>query len=164
MKNFVNFSAASSVNVLNHSDEDAIVSTKYADVAVSFMQAHDSQTPIITPEQDTELSRKLLWRVLGLTFLINMIMYMDKATLSYSSISGFWEATGLDQDKYNNVNTIFYVGFIVGQLPGTYLIQKLSISKLIFGITFFWSLDIFLHCAAYNCAGVVVLRFFPRIT
>jgi hypothetical protein len=58
MKNFVNFSAASSVNVLNHSDEDAIVSTKYADVAVSFMQAHDSQTPIITPEQDTELSRK----------------------------------------------------------------------------------------------------------
>ena len=152
-------SAASSVDALN-SDEDAIVSTKYADVAVSFMQAHDSQTPIITPEQDMALSRKLLWRVLGLTFLINMIMYMDKATLSYSSISGFWEATGLDQNKYNNVNTIFYVGFIVGQLPGTYLIQKLSISKLIFGITFFWSIDIFLHCAAYNYAGVIVLRFF----
>lgn len=50
-------SSASSVDALN-SDEDAIVSTKYADVAVSFMQAHDSQTPIITPEQDTELSRK----------------------------------------------------------------------------------------------------------
>lgn len=134
--------------------------TKYADVAIEFMRVNDAQTPIITHEQDKKLSTKVIWRVLGLTFLINMIMYMDKATLSYSSISGFWEATGLNQNEYNNVNTVFYVGFIVGQFPGTYLIQKLPLSKLIFGITFFWSLIIFLHCAAYNYAGVIVLRFF----
>lgn len=136
------------------------VKTKYADLAVDFMHTHDVQTPEITPEQDKKLNKKLLFRVLGLTFLINMIMYMDKATLSYSSISGFWEATGLDQNKYNNVNTVFYVGFAVGQIPGTFLIQRFPISKLIFAIAFLWSLNIFLHCAAYNYAGVIVLRFF----
>ncbi|ODV78107.1 MFS general substrate transporter [Suhomyces tanzawaensis NRRL Y-17324] len=136
------------------------VDVKYADVAIQFMQEHDAETPLISPEQERKLNRKLLWRVLGLTFLINLIMYMDKATLSYSSISGFWEATGLNQNKYNNVNTVFYVGFIVGQVPGTYLIQRLPLSKLIAAICFFWSLVIFLHCAAFNYAGVIVLRFF----
>ncbi|CAK7902158.1 high affinity cysteine transporter [[Candida] anglica] len=149
-----------SATATESSFDKKIISSKYADVAVEFMQAHDSEVPIVSPEQDKKLSRKVFWRVLGLTFLINMIMYMDKATLSYSSISGFWEATGLDQNMYNNVNTVFYVGFIVGQVPGTYLIQKYPLSKMMFLITFFWSIIIFLHCAAYNYAGVIVLRFF----
>ncbi|KAL7664532.1 Major facilitator superfamily (MFS) profile domain-containing protein [[Candida] zeylanoides] len=139
---------------------DHVVSAKYADIAVGFMQVHDSEVPDISSEQDRALTKKVLWRVLGLTFLINMIMYMDKATLSYTAITGFWEATNLTQNQYNNVNTIFYVGFIVGQLPGTYLLQKLPIGKLMFGITLMWSIVIFLHCTAYNYAGVIVLRFF----
>lgn len=137
-----------------------VVNAKFADVTLAFMQDHDAYVAPITPAQEKRLSRKVLFRVLGLTFLINLIMYMDKATLSYSSIMGLWEATGLDQNKYNNVNTIFYVGFAVGQIPGTYLLQKLPLSKMMFGITFLWLLVIFLHCAAYNYAGVIVLRFF----
>lgn len=141
-----------------------VVGSKYADVTLDFMLAHDSTTPEATPQEDKKLSRKLMWRVLGLTMLINLMMYMDKATLSYSSILGFWESTGLNQTKYNNVNTIFYVGYIVGQLPGTYLLSKVPLGKLIFGITFLWSIIIFLHCAAYNYAGVIVLRFFLGFT
>lgn len=137
-----------------------VVQAKYADVTLSFMHQHDADVPIITPAQEKRLSRKVFLRVLGLTFLINLIMYMDKATLSYSSIMGLWEATGLDQNKYNNVNTVFYVGFAVGQIPGTYLLQRLPLSRMMFGITFLWLLVIFLHCAAFNYAGVIVLRFF----
>lgn len=150
----------------NGSVEDTLVTdqkqvnAKYADVAVEFLRDHDHLVPEIDPVLAKKLRTKLAVQVLGLTFLVNMLMYMDKATLGYSSISGFWEHTGLDQNKYNNVNTIFYVGFIVGQFPGTYLILKYRLSKLMFVITVFWSIIIFLHCAAYNYAGVIVLRFF----
>lgn len=137
---------------------------KYADIAIDFMLAHDSEVPQVTEEQDKKLQWKILSKILLLTFLINTVMYMDKATLSYSSISGFFEATGLTSNEYNNVNTIFYVGFIVGQVPGTYLIQKYSLRKMMTGITFFWSIIIFLHCTAYNYAGVIVLRFFLGLT
>ncbi|CUM66601.1 uncharacterized protein PRCAT00004270001 [Priceomyces carsonii] len=153
-----------SISKSDSSDEKKVVELKDADLTLKFMHENELEVPEITPEQDKKLSRKLFFRVLGLTFLINMIMYMDKATLSYSSILEFWDATGLDQNKYNNVNTIFYVGFIAGQIPGTYLLTKLPLGKMMFGIIVLWSLIIFLHCAAYNYAGVIVLRFFLGLT
>ncbi len=35
---------------------------------------------------------------------------MDKVTLSYSSILGIFEDTGMNVHEYNNLGTIFYVG------------------------------------------------------
>lgn len=131
-----------------------------ADDTLKFMQIHDSEVPEITPEQEVKLKRKVYWRVLGITFLVNLIMYMDKATLSYSSILGFWEATGLDQNKYNNANTMFYVGYIIAVFPMMYVIQKLPLSKVILVITSLWTVIIFLHCAAFSYGGVMALRFF----
>lgn len=142
------------------SPEAKVVAIADADETVRFMNLHDAEVPEITPEQERKLSRKVLFRVLGLTFLVNMIMYMDKATLSYSSILGLFEVTGLNQDQYNNCNTLFYVGFILGQLPGTYALQKLPLSRVLFIITVLWASVIFLICAAYNYPGVMMIRFF----
>lgn len=144
-----------SEKVFEHSLE-----AEYADDTLRFMHVHDSQVPEITPEQEAKLKRKVYWRVLGITFIINMIMYMDKATLSYSSILGLWEATGLDQNKYNNCNTMFYVGYIIAIFPMIYVVQKLPLSKVILAITALWTLIIFLHCAAFSYGGVMALRFF----
>ncbi|RLV88058.1 High affinity cysteine transporter [Meyerozyma sp. JA9] len=144
-----------------HSGADAkVVAISKADETLHFMREYDSQVPEITPAQDKKLFRKVLFRVLGMTFLVNMIMYMDKATLSYSSILGLWEATGIDQNEYNNINTLFYVGFLVGQLPSPYILQKFPLSKVLFGIVVLWSMLVFLICAAYNYPGVLMLRFF----
>lgn len=137
-----------------------LISIEDADVTLAFMREHDPQVAEITPEQEKKLRRKVIWYVLGITFLVNMIMYMDKATLSYSSILGLWEETGLDQNKYNNINTLFYVGFFVGQFPGTYAVQHFPLSKVLFAITVLWAIHIFLVCVAYNYPGVMMLRFF----
>lgn len=39
-----------------------------------------------------------------------MLVKIDKATLSYASILGLFEETGINQTQYNNLNTLFYVG------------------------------------------------------
>ena len=144
-----------------HLGTDAkVVAISNADETLHFMREYDSQIPEITPAQDKKLFRKVLFRVLGMTFLVNMIMYMDKATLSYSSILGLWENTGIDQNKYNNINTLFYVGFLLGQLPSPYILQKFPLSKVLFVIVVLWSVLIFLICAAYNYPGILMLRFF----
>lgn len=145
-------------------NEHKVVDVNEADLTVAFMNVHDKDVPEINKQQERKLRVKIFIRVFALTFLINLLMYMDKATLSYLAILGFWENTGLDQNKYNNVNTIFYVGFFVGQIPGPYITQKLPLRYLMVGITFLWSIIIFLHCAAYNYAGVIVLRFFLGLT
>lgn len=135
------------------------VSLEDADDTLRFMQEHDPEVPEISSEQDKRLSRKVMLHVLGQTFLINMIMYMDKATLSYLSILGLWEQTHIDQNQYNNINTLFYVGFFVGQIPGAFSLQRFRLSRVLCAIVVLWSTLIFLICAAQNYGGLLVLRF-----
>lgn len=141
-----------------------VVNIHEADDTLRFLLENDAKVPEITPEQEKKLSRKVIFHVLGITFLVNMIMYMDKATLSYSSILGLWDVTHIHQNQYNNINTLFYVGFFVGQFPGTFVLQRFPLSKVLFGITILWSVLVFLTCAAYNYPGLLMLRFFLGFT
>lgn len=154
-------------HVISHADEQElknidgykVVSSRDADTTLKFLEEHDSQVAPITPEQERKLSRKVTWVIVSLTAFINLILYADKATASYASIFGFWEDTGLDQNKYNNSNTLFYVGYIIGQVNMIF-VQKLPLGRVVTTMVFLWTVIIFLHCTAYNYQGVYALRFF----
>lgn len=55
-------------------------------------------------------------------------------------------------------------GYIVAQLPGHYLMQRLPLGKFVSVSIFLWSVIIFLHCTAKNFGGLVPLRFFLGVT
>lgn len=140
-------------------DEYKVISSRDADVTLQFLEENDSQVPAITEEQDRKLRRKVAFIVVGLTFLVNITMYSDKATLSYASIFGLWEDTGLDQASYSNANTLFYVGYIIGQVNMIF-VQKFPIGRVMLTMCTLWTIIIFLHCVAYNKHGIIALRFF----
>lgn len=158
------------INRLSSSDnsrpllDGRVVTSYHADATLAFMKKHDADVPSIEADQERRLKSKVYWIILLWTSIICLLLYMDKATLSYASILNMWEDTGLDQDKYNNVNTLFYVGFVLGQIPGTYLVQKLPVSKFLTLLLFCWTLLTFLTCAAKTYGGVVALRFFLGFT
>lgn len=135
------------------------ITSRDADVTLAFMEKYDAEVPEITPEEEKKLSRKLVFIILSLTAITNLLLYADKATLSYTSILGMWEDTHMTQNKYNNSSTLFYVGYIVGQI-NLYLVQKLPLGRLMTGMAFAWSVVILLHCTAYNYQGIYALRFF----
>ncbi|GMM36570.1 Yct1 protein [Saccharomycopsis crataegensis] len=144
--------------------EDVITSYKVirsrdADVMLRFLDEHGDEVPEITPEEDRKLGRKLMWIIVGLTSLVDLLLYSDKAVASYASLFEFWDDTGLTQNKYNNSNTLFYVGYIIGQ-SNMYFVQKLPIGRLLTFVTFAWSAIILLHCTLYNYQGVYAIRFF----
>jgi MFS family permease len=137
-----------------------IVQSRDADVTLKFQEEWDAQIPEITPEQELKLSRKVSWFIITFTATVNLILYMDKATLSYAAILGLFEDTNLTNQNYNNANTLFYVGFIIGQVPGIYLLQKLPIGRFLFALTSIWTVIIFLSCLMKNYSGVIAVRFF----
>lgn len=136
-----------------------IVNSRDADVTLQFLEEHDSEVPPITPAEEKKLRRKVAAIVVSLTFLINLTLYSDKATLSYASIFGLWEDTGLTQDTYNNANTLFYVGYLIGQ-ANMFFVQKFPIGRVVTVMSAAWTIIIFLHCVAYNHQGIIALRFF----
>ncbi|CAI4047009.1 hypothetical protein SUVZ_12G0060 [Saccharomyces uvarum] len=146
------------------SSDEILIPSALADATLAFMEENDTAVAQITPEQEKKLKKKLFLTIFCFVSAINLLLYMDKATLSYDSILGFFEDTGLTQDTYNTVNTLFYVGFAIGQFPGQYLAQKLPLGKFLAGILATWTVLVFLLCTAYNFSGVVALRFFLGMT
>ncbi|CCE93388.1 uncharacterized protein TDEL_0G00210 [Torulaspora delbrueckii] len=140
-------------------DEYKVVSSRDADVTLNFLEEHDSEVPLITPDEDRKLRRKVAAIVVGLTFLVNLTLYSDKATLSYASIFGLWEDTGLTQETYNDANTLFYVGYLIGQ-ANMFLCKNYPIGRVVTVMCALWTIIIFLHCVAYNHQGIIALRFF----
>lgn len=136
-----------------------IVSSRDADVTLEFLEQWDSKVPPITEEQEKRLSRKVTWIVVSLTAFINLILYSDKATSSYASILGLFEEIGMTQNQYNNSNTLFYVGFIVGQV-NLIFVQKYPLKYVVSSMTALWTVLVFLHCTASSYKGWYALRFF----
>ncbi|GAV54682.1 hypothetical protein ZYGR_0AO00100 [Zygosaccharomyces rouxii] len=137
----------------------AVVKSRDTDVLLKFMEEHDSEVPEITPDQERTLRRKVALIIVGFTFLIDLTLYSDKAVLSYDSILGLFQDTGLTQNTYNDANTLFYVGYLIGQL-NLIFVQKFPIGRVVAVMTGVWTLIMFLHCTAYNYQGIIALRFF----
>lgn len=136
-----------------------LFTSRDTDVTYEFMEQHDSNTPIITPQQEQKLRRKTAFVIVTLTGTIDFLLYSDKATLSYASIFELWTDTHLTQNRYNNANTLFYVGYIIG-LTNLIWVQKFSIRRVMAVMCTSWTIIIFLHCTAYNYQGIYALRFF----
>lgn len=135
------------------------VKSKDADITLKFLEEHETDVPEITPEQEKKLSRKVMIIVLLITTMTEFILFADKISLSYATITDLFEDVGLTQNTYNNSSTLFYVGYLIGQ-ANLIFVQKFPIRYCMIGITFSWCLIIFLSCAVTNYQGIYATRFF----
>lgn len=136
-----------------------VITSHDADVTLRFHRENDNNVLPISEFEERKLSRKVVWSIVPLCALLEFVLYADKATASYTSIFGMWEDTGLDQNKYNNSTTMFYAGYIIGQVNLVF-VQKFPLGYVTAVLSFLWSLTIYLHTLAVNYQGVYVLRFF----
>ncbi|KGO73697.1 Major facilitator superfamily domain, general substrate transporter [Penicillium italicum] len=143
--------------VTTHPDTKTI-KENYADVTLRIIEDHGNEFGPLTPEKETKLKRKLYLHIVVLVSFINVLLYIDKSTLGYAAILGLFEETGISKSQYNTLNTLFYVGYLVGQWPGNYLMQRLPLGRFLSGTLFLWGVIIFLHCVATKYGGLVVLR------
>ncbi|KAL3421565.1 cysteine transporter [Phlyctema vagabunda] len=131
---------------------------KYADVTLRLVENPGDKFGPLTAENEKKLRRKLYLHIMLLLSAINVILFIDKSTLGYAAILGLFEETQITKAEYNNLNTFFYVGYLVAQWPGHYLMQRLPLGKFVSAVIFSWAVILFLHCVATRYAGLVVLR------
>ncbi|GMM35695.1 hypothetical protein DASC09_030200 [Saccharomycopsis crataegensis] len=153
----------SSINIdseLDSSSEEVRITEKYADPSLQFLEDHDEEFKDVkfTAVDEKELNKRLYLWLFPLIFVINAVLFIDKTTLAYSTILGLFESTHINAAQYDDLNSIFYTGYTVGQLLN-FVLQKSNMSKYMTYIIFSWSVVIFCHCGAYNFGGLVILRF-----
>ncbi|ESX00004.1 hypothetical protein KL918_005289 [Ogataea parapolymorpha] len=143
----------------------AVVDQKNADGTLAFLELHDEdfKNSPLTDEEDSRMTKKVLIAVISLVSIINTMLYIDKATLSYASILGLYESTGIGTTEYDDLNSIFYTGYTVGQALN-FVLQKVNQRYFLTVTLFVWAILVFCHCAAYNFVGLIFLRLLLGVT
>ncbi|KAL3455769.1 major facilitator superfamily domain-containing protein [Aspergillus heterothallicus] len=138
--------------------ETKAVDARDADETLALEEQFSSEAAPPTEKESRRLNRKLYFRLVLLLILINLMLFIDKATLGQAVFLGILDDLNVSDASYNNLNTLFYTGYILGQLPAQLLIQRLPMSKYVSVTIFIWAVLIFAHCGATSYGSLVPLR------
>ncbi|ODQ55408.1 MFS general substrate transporter [Saitoella complicata NRRL Y-17804] len=106
-----------------------------------------------------KLVRKIDFTIVPLLALTYFLQFLDKTTLSYTSVMGLQTDTHLKGDEYSYLGMLFYVGFLVTELPTQWLAQKVShLAKYLAVNIMLWGVVLSCHAACTNFAQLAVLR------
>ncbi|KAF2102537.1 MFS general substrate transporter [Rhizodiscina lignyota] len=104
------------------------------------------------------LLRKIDWMMMPLMFSVYFLQYMDKTLISYASIMGLIEDTGMVGNDFSYLATAFYVSFFFCELPHAYMIQRFPTAKYLGIMVICWGICVTMNSVCKNYASVVALR------
>ncbi|CAG7944754.1 unnamed protein product [Penicillium nalgiovense] len=109
---------------------------------------------------DIAESRALRWkidlRIMPILMGIYFLQYIDKTLLNYAAVMGIKD--NLKGNEYNNIGTIFYVGYLVAEPITAYLMQRFPIGKYIGINVTCWGILVACHAACQSYASLMIVR------
>ncbi|OJJ33604.1 hypothetical protein ASPWEDRAFT_87366, partial [Aspergillus wentii DTO 134E9] len=104
------------------------------------------------------LRRMIDRRVLVIMIFTYFLQALDKGTLSFSSIMGLPEDTGLVGQQYSWLTTCIYIAVLVVEYPTNWIIQRVPIAKYLGVNIILWGAVLALHSVCKNFASLIVVR------
>jgi ACS family allantoate permease-like MFS transporter len=85
------------------------------------------------------------------------LQYLDKVALGYAAVYTLRTDLGLVGQQYSWASSIFYFGYLVGQVPAAYLMQRFPIGKFAAANLMIWGILVMLCSATSNFGGLAAL-------
>jgi len=109
---------------------------------------------------------RVRWSIVAVLFLVTTINYADRATLSITS-SSISKQYGVDPVTMGYLFSAFGWSYVLGQLPGGWLLDRFGAKRIYLWSLFLWSLFTFLQgtvvfftvSAAATVAALFIFRF-----
>src|SRR5690606_39310038 len=95
----------------------------------------------LSPEKDALRARavaKVHMRIMPLIFVLYLVNYMDRTALGIANANGMDTELGLTATMFGLASGIFFVGYILLEVPSSVLAQKLGARKWIARIAVSW--------------------------
>jgi MFS family permease len=132
--------------------------SKYGDgdEALDFL-AREREAGILVDVTETKALRwKIDLRIMPILMAIYLLQYLDKTLLNYAAVMGIKEF--VPGNEYNNLGTIFYVGYLVSEPITGYVMQRMPIGKYLGFNVFCWGILVACHAACRSYASLMVVR------
>ncbi|KAF1849449.1 MFS general substrate transporter [Cucurbitaria berberidis CBS 394.84] len=129
------------------------LATVDADVNLDEMFGEDRE------KREKALVRKVDTRMMPLMMLIYILNYLDRNNIATARLGSLEEDLGLVGTQYNTIISIFFVGYILTQVPTNMILNKVRPSIFLPCIMCMWAGVSAATGAVKNYPGMVVLRF-----
>ncbi|KAJ5666905.1 hypothetical protein N7462_011314, partial [Penicillium macrosclerotiorum] len=114
-------------------------------------------------DQDTKEERRLILKldllIVPYAFLAYWTKYIDQANLNNAYVSGLKEDLGLHGNELVQLQTMYTIGAVIGQLPFAYLFTKLPMSWIIPFMDVAWGIFTLVQYRATSYAELAAYRF-----
>ncbi|KKK26298.1 putative MFS pantothenate transporter [Aspergillus rambellii] len=108
----------------------------------------------------TKLVAKIDFFILTFCCIAYFFNYLDRSNLTNAYVSGMREELGFEGNQFNIINTIFTVGYILGQLPSNLALTHFRPRIFFPSMILLWGGLTMLTAAVHNPQGIMVIRFF----
>ncbi|KAI8064527.1 major facilitator superfamily domain-containing protein [Gongronella butleri] len=114
----------------------------------------------VDPDVEKALLRKLDTRLLPFLSFMYLFSSLDRSSLGNAVLDNFEEDVHITPDQFNTCVMIFYVGFLIFQVPSNILIKRFSAKRWLPLLMVLWGTVATLHATASSYGQLLALRFF----
>ncbi|KAI1427134.1 allantoate permease [Xylaria sp. FL1777] len=117
-----------------------------------------------TKREIKKVVRKIDYHIVPLLFVIYFLQYLDKNAINFANSYGLQQGTNLHGQDFSWLGSIFYFGYLGGQLPSGYLMQRLPVGRVVSATVIIWGTIVLTTPACTSFAGIAANRFFLGFT
>ncbi|KAF9151000.1 hypothetical protein BG015_007192 [Linnemannia schmuckeri] len=111
-----------------------------------------------------KLRRKIDWHLIPLIAVLYLCSFLDRVNIGNAKVAGISESINLTPSEYNWALSIFFVGYVIFEIPSNILLKKMGPRKWICIIMVLWGGIMMAMAAVKNPAGLLASRFFLGLT
>ncbi|GAA5968860.1 hypothetical protein JCM11641_000760 [Rhodosporidiobolus odoratus] len=116
--------------------------------------------PAFTPEEERKLVRKIDYKLVPFLSLLYLLSFLDRVNIGQARLDGLEADLGLQGNQYQIALLVFFVGYVITEVPSNILLKKLRPSRFIPAIMITWGIIMTLMGIVHNFAGLAAARFF----
>ena len=109
------------------------------------------------PQAKTRTMTNFRWKIAFLIFLISFVAYMDRVNLSVAT-PVIMQEFGFDKMDMGFLQTCFFAGYALMQVPGGMLAERFGLRKTGAGAILWWSVFTALTAFAQGKASFAAVR------
>ncbi|KAK2744961.1 hypothetical protein FQN57_004091 [Myotisia sp. PD_48] len=123
-------------------------------------QYDDNDLPLLKHTTEKKLMWKIDLRILPMLSIMYLLAFLDRVNIGNAVIFGLREDLGITEGtQYNTVLTIFFVPYVLFEIPSNLLLKKLRPHIWLSLCMFLFGLVTMLQGFAQNFSGIMAARF-----
>ncbi|KAF9435582.1 hypothetical protein BGZ76_005956 [Entomortierella beljakovae] len=107
-----------------------------------------------------KLRRKIDLHLIPLIAVLYLCSFLDRVNIGNAKVAGLEHDIALTPSEYNWALSIFFVGYVIFEIPSNIMLKKIGPSKWITIVMIAWGVIMMAMAAVKNAAGLLAARFF----